>query len=430
MSKFAIAFVLLLTGAAAQAGGAGGATPTGPNPVVEWNRVLLTIVRTPGAQPGTVHPTRSFAILHAAMYDAVNSIERQYQPYAISVTHRDHSASPEAAAAAAAHEVLVTLYPTAQATLDSKLDESLAQVPDGTGESGGVAIGRAVARALLTLRSNDSSGTAPVPYVFRNAPGEYQSTPPNFPPQPAFTHWAAVTPFVIDRASQFRPGPPPALASIAYRNELNEVKSIGASGSATATAEQAAIGRFWGGPIQNYWNEIAQTATLAHDLSTVQSARLFALLNLVIADSAIAFYDAKYTYRFWRPVTAIRGAANDGNDQTQPDANWLPLAGNSPADPSYPGAHAVVSAASAAVLSSVLRKDNFAFEVTSEVQPGVRRSFRRFSDADQEATLSRIYAGVHFRSDETAGQRLGKRIADFALDELSGPTRKNRYHDE
>ena len=399
MSKAATAIVLLV----AVLGSQGTLAADAVNPVVDWNRTLLTIVRTPGAQPATIHPTRSFALLHAAIFDAVNSIDRQSEPYAIRMTRVPRSTSLEAAAAAAAHEVLVTLYPNAQSTLDTKLEESLAQVPDGEGETTGVAIGRAVARALLTVRANDGSAALPVPFVFRDALGDYQSTPPNFPAQPGFTHWAAVTPFVLDRASQFRPGPPPALPSATYRNELNEVKSIGAAGSTAATPEQVAIGRFWNGPIQNYWNEIAQTAALAHGLSTAQSARLFALLNLVVADSAIAFYDAKYAFRFWRPVTAIRAAANDGNDGTQPDPNWLPVVGNTPGDPSYPGAHAVVSAASAAVLTDFFRRDQFAFDVTSEVQPGVKRSFKRFSDADQEATLSRIYAGVHFRSDERKG---------------------------
>ena len=191
---------------------------------------------------------------------------------------------------------------------------------------------------------------------------------------------------------------------------------LGIAGSTTATADQALTGRFWNGAIQNYWNEIAQTASLAHNLTTAENARLFALLNLSFADGVIAFYDAKYTYNFWRPVTAIRAAATDGNPDTEADPNWLPEVGNTTPDPSYPGAHAVISAAGAEVLISFFHTDHFEFSVTSEVMPGVERSFTSFSAAAEEATLSRIFAGVHFLFDLTTGQRLGSDVADFVVD--------------
>jgi membrane-associated phospholipid phosphatase len=197
---------------------------------------------------------------------------------------------------------------------------------------------------------------------------------------------------------------------------LNEIKSLGIANSATASADQALTGRFWNGAIQNYWNEIAQTASLAHHLTTAQNARLFALLNLAIADGVIAFYDAKYTYNLWRPVTAIRAADTDDNPETVADPNWLPQAGKTAPDPSYPGAHAVLSAAGAGVLTAFFGEDHSTFSVTSEVLPGVARSFSTFGDAAQEATLSRIFAGQHFRFDLTAGQRLGREVADFVVD--------------
>jgi len=199
------------------------------------------------------------------------------------------------------------------------------------------------------------------------------------------------------------------------------LKSLGIVNSTTATADQMLTGRFWNGAIQNYWNEIAQTAALGHNLNTARTARLFALLNLSFADGVIAFYDTKYTYNFWRPVTAIRAAALDGNPGTLADPNWLPEVTTTTPDPSYPGAHAVISAAGASVLDSFFGKKDFDFVVTSEVLPEATRSFTNFSGANEEATLSRIFAGVHFRTDLTSGQRMGIQVADFVVDNFLTP---------
>src|SRR6266478_5531864 len=322
-----------------------------------------------------------------------------------------------------ADDVLVALYPSLREQLDTQQQHSLAQVPDGEHKTAGVRIGQTVAASMLSRRSNDRSDAQPIPYVFGNAPGGYQSTPPNFPPQPQFTHWSRVTPFALERANQFRPGPPPVLTSDTYSDVFNEVKSLGIAGSTTATPDQALTGRFWNGAIQNYWNEIAQTTAVAHNLTTAQNARLFAELNVAFADDVIAFYDAKYAYNFWRPVTAIREAATDGNPKTLADPNWLPEVGNTTPDPAYPGAHAVISASGASVLISFFRRNDFDFTVTSEVLPGVDRSFTSFSAAAEEATLSRIFGGVHFRSDLTTGQRLGRDVADFVVDNFFTPLR-------
>lgn len=386
------------------------------NPVLQWNRALLVIVRTPGAQPATIHPTRSFAIMHAAIYDAVNAIDKTHKSYFVKLRGVSQSASQDAAAAAAAHEVLVGLYPQFQAMLDAQLQQSLAQIPDGAHKADGIILGQIAADGILALRSNDGSNAPPIPYVFGNAPGDYQSTPPNFPQQPQFTHWSHVTPFALERADQFRPGPPPDLTSERYATVFNQVKSLGIANSTAATADQALTGRFWNGAIQNYWNEITQTVAMERNLTTAQSARLFALLNLTFADGVIAFYDAKYVYNFWRPVTAIRAADTDNNPETLADPNWLPQSTNTAPDPSYPGAHAVISAAGASVLISFFDSDHFDLTVTSEVLEGVTRSFTRLSAAEEEATLSRIFAGQHFRSDLTAGQRLGRNVADFVVD--------------
>jgi hypothetical protein len=430
MHRLLIRFLLVSACLSAQASAAHAASPAerdrkvegasnqAPNPVVQWNRILLAIVRTPGAQPVTVHATRSFAIMHAAIYDAVNAIDRRHRPYMVALPEASPNASQEAAAAAAAHEVLVALYPAFKMKLDGELAQSLAQIADGQGKTDGIGIGLAVAKRIVALRSNDGSNAQPIPYVFGTAPGDYQSTPPNFPPQPQFTHWSHVTPFVLHRANQFRPGPPPALTSGEYSDAFNEVESLGIANSTTATADEALTGVFWNGAIQNYWNEIAQTASLAHNLSTARNARLFALLNLSFADGVIAFYDAKYIYNFWRPVTAIRAANTDNNPETLADPGWLPEAGKTAPDPSYPGAHAVISAAAAEVLRSFFGRDHIELNVTSEVLPGVQRSFTSFSAAADEATFSRLFAGQHFRFDLTTGHRLGREIADFVVDNL------------
>jgi membrane-associated phospholipid phosphatase len=388
-----------------------GASPAhSVNPVIEWNRTLLVIVRTPGAQPSTIHSTRNFAILHGAIYDAVNNIDGTFSQYLVRLTDVLRRASRPAAADQAAHDVLVALYPTFQAMLDAELEQDLAQIPDDQNKADGITVGQTVAARILSLRSSDGSGVTPAPFVPGNQPGGYQLTPPNFAAAD-FTQWPKVTPFALARADEFRPGPPPELTSDEYTSVFDEVKSLGFIHSTTRTPEQTLIGTFWNGNIQDFWNEIAQTAALRHHLNLPQSARLFALLNISLADTAIAFFDAKYTYQFWRPVTAIQMAGSDGNPGTEPNPTWLPLTTKTAPDPSYPGAHSAISAAGAEVLRFYFGK-RFTFDVTSESLAGVTRHFSGFSAAAEEAGLSRIYAGQHFRSDHLAGKRLGRQVAE------------------
>ncbi len=384
------------------------------NPVIEWNRTLLVIVRTPGAQPPTIHSTRSFAILHVAMYDAVNNIDGRFSPYLVRLSNISRQASEPAAADQAAHDVLVALYPAFQSNLDAELQQDLAQIPEGQDKTDGVTVGEAVAVQILAFRSNDGANVVPPPFKAGSDAGDYQLTPPNFAPAD-FTQWPAVTPFALARADEFRPSPPPQLASDEYARVFNEVKSLGIVGSTTRTPEQTIIGKFWNGNIQDFWNDIAQTAAARRHLNLPQSARLFALLNISLADTTIGFFEAKYTYRFWRPVTAIRLASEDGDPRTTPDPNWLPLSTKTAPDPSYPGAHSAMSFAGAEVLKAYFG-DRFAFDVTSESLQGVTRHFNSFSAAAQEAGLSRIYAGQHFRTDHIAGKRLGRQVAESIVD--------------
>src|SRR6201993_3890262 len=389
------------------------------NAVIEWNRTLLAIVRTPGAQPATIHSTRNFAILYAAIYDAINNIDPKFSPYLVRLSNVPRSASEIAAVDQAGHDVLVFLYPAFQASLDTELQQDLAQLPDNERTAQGTAVGQAVAAQLLAARSADGANVTPPSYVPGTQPGDYQLTPPNFAPVD-FTQWPQVTPFALARADEFRPGPPPQLSSDEYTRTFNEVKSLGFINSKTRTQEQTLIGNFWNGNIQDFWNEIAQTAALGHHLGLARSARLFALLNISLADTAIAFFEAKYTYQFWRPVTAVELAGDDGNPDTEPDPNWLPLTTKTAPDPSYPGAHSAISFAGAEVLKSDLG-NRFIFDVTSESLKGVKRHFTSFSTAAQEAGLSRIYAGQHFRTDHVAGKGLGVHVAESIVDTILLP---------
>jgi hypothetical protein len=383
------------------------------NPVIEWNRTLLSIVRTPGAQPPTIHSTRNFAILHAAIFDAVNDIDRDFEPYAVRHPHVSPKASTQAAADQVAHDVLISLYPAFATALDSELQQDLEQIPDGRDKADGIEEGKDVAAAILALRSNDGSALTLPPFVPKTQPGGYQLTPPNFAPAD-FIQWPNVTPFAIAHANEFRPVPPPQLTSDDYTRSFDEVKSLGLVTSTTRTADQTQIGQFWNGNIQDFWNEIAQTAALQHHLDLARSAHLFALLNISLADTTIAFFDTKYTYNLWRPVTAIQLAGIDDNPETAADTAWLPLPTKTAPDPSYPGAHSAISAAAAEVLRLSLG-DQITLDVTSESLAGTTRHFTSFSEAAEEAGLSRIYAGQHFRFDHIAGKRLGRQVSDSVL---------------
>jgi len=428
MSKLLVTLALLCASLQTQVAGASIAATGEPsvvnsahavNPVIEWNRTLLVILRTAGAQPPTIHSTRSFAILHASIFDAVNNIDGTYSPYLVRLSNVSRLASQTAAADQAAHDVLVALYPAFQTTLDAELQQDLAQIPEGQDKTDGVAVGQTVAAQILAFRSTDGANVTPPTFIPGNQPGDYQFTPPNFPPAD-FTQWPQVTPFAIARADEFRPGPPPQLTSDEYTKVFNEVQSLGFITSTTRTPTQTQIGTFWNGNIQDFWNEIAQTAALGHHLGLAHSARLFALLNISLADSTIALFEAKYNYRFWRPVTAIELAGDDGNPNTNPNPNWLPLTTKTAPDPSYPGAHSTISFAGAEVLKFYFG-DQFTFDVTSESVQGAKRHFTTFSAAAQEAGLSRIYAGQHFRTDHIAGKGLGARVAESITDTILLP---------
>jgi hypothetical protein len=390
-------------------------TPGTPDQVILWNKELQTVLVAAGAQPASIHPTRTLAITQIAVYDAVAGLVGG--PTFLVHAHASEDASVDAAVAGAARTALDSLLPSQQPAVDSFFQSQLLQIGSGKSVDRGVRFGTQVAEAVLAARAGDgASATAPI-FTPGVGPGEYQLTPPGFAPA-GFTQVGHVKPFVLSSAGQFRPGPPPALTSTRYAIDFAEVHSLGQANSTTRTADQTAIGKFWGAaPVWVVWNQIADQAALHFGNRLEQNARVLALLNTTLADSAIALYDAKYTYHRWRPITAIT-AANQGDPNTVADPGWLPLA-NTANDPSYPGAHAEFSQAAATVLRDSFGTDAFLFSLTNATT-GITRTFGSFSGASQEASDSRILAGQHFRFDELAGQELGGRVAAFVLDRAHG----------
>lgn len=384
----------------------------GPDQVIQWNQELQQVLTAPGAQPASIHPTRTLAITQIAVYDAVNGIQGSGEPLLV-YRRAPRDASADAAAAAAARTALDALLPSQRPAIDAFFQTSLSQLGSGRRVGRGVRFGEEVAAAAVAARSGDGAALTPPAFTPDLGPGEYQLTPPAFAPA-GFTQTAHVTPFVLGSAGRFRPAPPPALTSARYAEDFAEVQSLGELSSTTRTADETAVGRFWGGaPIWIVWNQIADQAAVGFGNDLEQNARLFALLDTTLADDAIALYDAKYAYDRWRPITAIT-ALDQGNPVTMADPNWVPLT-NTANDPTYPGAHAAFSQAAATVLEDFFGTDVFSFSLTNATV-GITRSFASFSEASDEASASRIFAGQHFRSDEEAGQTLGGQVADFVGD--------------
>ncbi len=404
-----------LTNVRAQENAAPEAILPGENVVLQWNRVLQETVRTPGQQPATIFPVRSFAMMHAAMFDAVNSIDGNYTPYLIAV-HSSRQASPEAAAAQAAHDVLAALYPTRQSVFDTELTSSLSGI-SWHRTAQGSRIGQIVAKEILAARVNDGWNVAPPPYVLPTTPGNWQPIAPST--AAGFTHYPAVLPFAITSGTRFALNPPPALTSDEYARDFNEVKEIGSATSMTRTADQAKVAQLWANvntptTVFFVWNNVARTVALARNLSTAQTARLFALFNIAFHDSLLTTFTSKFQYGLWRPTTAIRRADEDGNPNTAPDAAWAALI-PTPPYPSYVGNMAGVGTAHSTILALFFGRDDIRFEHTWEGAGGATRSYVGFTAMADEAANSRIYGGIHFRFDNVAGQSAGRNVANYVF---------------
>jgi PAP2 superfamily len=388
--------------------------------VMEWNLTTLQAVAAAGLNPQQQH--RVAAMVHAAVHDAVNSVAPRYEAYAVHVSLAD-GASIEAAAVQAAYGVLIRLLPAQAAMLDAARSASLSKVPDDPAKEQGLAVGETVAGQIVFLRSTDRSDVAGT-YTFGSGPGEYQRTPPTFG-NPSIPAWRFVTPFVLKRGSQFRAEGPPSLNSDEWAEEFNETKRLGSIDSSDRTQEQTTIALCGAEPALPMWNRVARSVSDERNTGLVENARLFALLNLAMVDATIAIWDSKYTYRFWRPVTAIRIADTDGNDSTDADPAWTPLR-PTPLHPEYPSAHAGFSNAAARVLTSFFGNHIPFSTATSTCPAGIVRSYDSFQAMADEIGDSRIYIGFHFRSAVRHGANLGRQVGHWTFHRFLQPLRDGR----
>ena len=379
--------------------------------VTDWNHTLLGAIRNDKTPPPKA--SRAMALVQVAVFDAVDGLVGGYTPYAVT-DPAPAGASPDAAAVAAAHKTLVALFPAQQAALDAAYATSLGSIPNSPAKTIGIAWGETVAGKILALRANDHSAGV----VTANLPtgALWWSRTPPANADPLLPNWPSVTPWGIDDVARFRPAPPPTAPSAEYTAAFNEVKLLGKVDSAARTADQTQIALFWadgGGTATppGHWNVIAEGISASQNLTLVQNARLFALLGIAVADAAIVAWDCKYHYIDWRPITGIRNADTDGNPDTAPDTTWAPLI-TTPNFPSFISGHSTFSSASARVLSLFFGSDQLNFTTTSDGLPGVQRSFTSFSQAAAEAGQSRIYGGIHWQYDNTAGLTAGRAIAE------------------
>jgi hypothetical protein len=389
--------------------------------VITWNKILLNAIATDKTAPPLA--ARNMAMVGAAVYDAVNNIDRQFKSYLVD-TNAPLGASAEAAAVQAAYRVLLELYPQQKATFDAALVDSLAQIADGKAEDDGVAFGQQVAEQIIAARANDGV-TISVNYIPGLEPGQWQPTPDGGSKPALLPQWRQVTPFVTSMNSgEFLAPPPPALTSAEYAAEFNQTKEFGAANSTIRTAEQTEIAKFWADGAGTYtppghWNQISQDVALDRGNSLVENARLFAMVNISVADAGICCWDAKYTYNFWRPITAIRNGDIDGNAATTADPDWSPLL-TTPPFPEYTSGHSTFSGAGSSVLTA-LYGDNYQFSTTSMGLPGVSRQFTSFSQAANEGGMSRIYGGIHFMSANTNGLEIGRKLGNYVATNLFTP---------
>jgi PAP2 superfamily len=394
--------------------------------VIQWNQAVLDAIRNDKPTIGFL--TRDLAIVQTAIYDAVNAIDRTSSVFRVHA-HVRGKTSPMAAATAAGLVTASALFPNDTALFQATYQASLADAPNGRARTRGLAVGNRVAEATLSSRAADGSNTV-VNYTPGSAPGDWRPTPTAFAPAQT-PQRPNVRPFALRSGSQFRPSPPPALTSAEYTAAFNEVKDLGSVNSTDRTAQQTDVARFWAGAagtpqIAGYWNEIAENAATSRGDTLDRDARLFAELNVTLADATIANFDAKYTYNRWRPVTAIQLADQDGNPDTVADPSWLPL-NNTANNPSWVSTHADISGAAAATLADFFGTDNIRFSLTSEDLKGVTHSFSSFSAAATEAENSVVWSGNHFRFDVTAGDAQGRSVAQFIDRHFFNPLRGDRH---
>jgi hypothetical protein len=387
--------------------------PVVANVITDWDERAVNFV-----QPGTAFPpptaARTIAILHVAMFDAVNSIEPYYKPYKVQLSASPNT-SKDAAAAAAAGAVLIKLVPDAASDVQSAVTNYLATLPEGDAKSEGIKLGQEVAAQILEARSNDGASAADA-YRPKTKPGIYIPTPITVGSQ-----FPNVTPFALTSPSQFRPKPPPSLKSEQWARDYNEIKDLGERNSTKRTARQTEDARFWllVGPRAS--QPLPRQVAIARNMNVLDSARFMALVSIATMDAVIAVFDAKYKYEFWRPITAIRNGDIDGNPATERLATWQPIDAT-PMHPEYPCAHCIVGSAVATVIKAMLGTDEIPeVALTSPFAPGVTHRFTNLRAYTEEVANARIYAGFHYRSSTIVGREMGQNIGDWVVKSVMQP---------
>ena len=380
--------------------------------VIEWNQILEGVLPA-----GGLTPPRHYAMVHIAMFDAINSITRTHRPYRTSVW-APRGASAEVAAAQAARDVIVAQFPTAQASADAALQARVASVGERQAKSA-IQVGKAVAAAILAWRQDDGWSVTPPAYVLPTFPGLYQPTPPGFVAA-GFRQFEHTKPFALLTSTQYLPAAPPTVTSERYAADFEEVKSIGSATSSVRTAEQTQTAQLFASVTSRtvhwaLWNHVARDTARSNAMSLIETARLYALLNVSIHDGLQSSHTGKFIYGMWRPVTAIRRADEDMNSLTIADPSWTPLLGT-PTYPSHPGNQACVGASAARALALAHGTDDVAFTAVwqgNTGNPDVSRPYSRFSQLAEDQANSRIYGGIHFRFESTASQQACPKVAEY-----------------
>lgn len=397
------------------------------DPVLDWNSLMIDAIRIDNSGPTL--SSRNLAILHIAIFDAVNSVAPTHQPYRFQVPAPPNT-SAEAAAVGAGYRVCRTLYPSLEARAQALYERFLGSAidPGNDAIANGIQLGLTVAGSMLEERSSDGSSTE-VPYIPSAAPGQWRRTPP-FARPPVTPHWRYVTPFALKDSAAFAPPPPPSLGSPEYAAALDEVKTLGGKSSTARTAEQTEIAVFWSdfsftSMPPGHWHLIAENIARSRHNTLEENARLFALLSIAQADAAIVCWEAKYRYNLWRPVTAIQRADEDSNPQTTADETWDHLL-PAPSFPAYTSGHSTFSKAGAQILTLFYGADHIPFDATSDSLPGMVRSFHSLAACAEEVGMSRIYGGIHFSFDHVQGKKTGGAIGDYVFANFLQPNHKPR----
>ena len=391
--------------------------------ILDWNVIMQGII---GAQP-PLPQARFAAIAQLAVFEAVNAITRDYKPYLGTIT-ASPSASAEAAAIAAAHKVLTIYFPGSAASLDAARANSLAAIADSPAKAAGISVGEAAAAAMIAARANDGSASPAFFLPSSTNPGEWQPTPGCTAAGGAFFHWQSVTPFGLRSASQFRLDPPQTLNSGRYTRTFNEVKEVGDVESTERPPDRAKVALFFAAvSAVAVFNPVARQISAAQGKSLSENAHDFALLNMAISDGAVASFDSKYRYNFWRPETAIRAAGQDDNDKTQPNFNFNPFV-VTPCFPSYPSAHATLSNAAREVMEEIYGNVHQALTLSNPAVPGVTLKYTNLTQITDDIDDARVYGGIHFRTDQDAGAKLGRRVGQYVYNQNLRPARGGHGH--